>query len=54
MISATLGAAIGPVLTGRIYDVTGSYALAFVLHVAALATASIGMYSLRTERDVPA
>jgi MFS family permease len=52
MISATLGAAIGPVLTGRIYDVTGSYALAFVLHFAALVTASVGMFFLR--RDVPA
>lgn len=32
-IGATLGAATGPVLTGRIFDVTGSYQLAFVLHV---------------------
>lgn len=36
MISGTLGAAIGPVLTGRIFDITGSYHLAFTLHVAAL------------------
>ena len=50
MISATLGAAIGPVLTGRIYDVTGSYGLAFVLHVAALVIASVGMYFLRAPR----
>jgi MFS family permease len=32
-ISATLGAAIGPVVTGRIFDVTGSYQSAFVLHI---------------------
>jgi MFS family permease len=34
MIAATLGAAVGPVLTGRVYDVTGSYRFAFMLHVA--------------------
>jgi MFS family permease len=32
-VSATLGAAVGPVVTGRIFDVTGSYAPAFVLHI---------------------
>ncbi len=35
MISGTLGAAIGPVLTGRIYDVTGNYEFAFTLHFVA-------------------
>ena len=35
MIPGALGAAIGPVLTGRIFDVTGSYALGFALHLAA-------------------
>ena len=34
-IPGALGAAIGPVLTGRIFDVTGSYALGFALHLAA-------------------
>jgi len=28
---ATLGGAVGPVIAGRIYDVTGSYQLAFIL-----------------------
>jgi MFS family permease len=47
MIPATLGAAIGPILTGRIYDVTGSYRLAFILHIAALASAALAIYFLR-------
>jgi MFS family permease len=34
MVAATLGAAIGSVLTGRIFDVTGHYTIAFVLHLA--------------------
>lgn len=41
MIPATLGAAVGPVLTGWIFDVRGSYSLAFGLHVAALALAGL-------------
>jgi sugar phosphate permease len=41
MIPATLGAAIGPVLTGLIFDVTGSYVLAFVLHVASFVIAAL-------------
>lgn len=41
MLSATLGAAAGPILTGRIYDVTGSYDVAFILHVAAFLTAAL-------------
>ena len=40
MISGTLGAAVGPVLTGRIFDVTGSYHLAFTLHFGALLLAA--------------
>jgi MFS family permease len=35
MVPATLGGAIGPVLTGRIFDVTSSYTLAFALHLGA-------------------
>jgi MFS family permease len=47
MISATVGAAIGPVLTGRIFDVTGSYGVAFMLHVAALAASALAVLFVR-------
>ncbi len=46
MISATLGAAIGPVLTGRVYDVTGSYEPAFVLHTTVFLAAALAIYFL--------
>ena len=46
MIAATLGAAAGPVLTGRVYDVTGSYRLAFMLHVAVFLTAAVAIHFL--------
>ena len=47
MISATLGGAIGPVLTGRIYDVTASYQLAFVMHTVGFGLAAVIAYFLR-------
>ena len=47
MISATLGAATGPVLTGWIFDVMGSYRLAFMLHIASFTAAAVAIYSLR-------
>jgi len=47
MISATLGAAAGPVLTGRIFDVTGSYTLAFVIHGVSFAMAAMVFYCVR-------
>ena len=47
MISATLGAASGPVLTGWIFDVTGSYTLAFVLDIVAFTTAAVVFYCVR-------
>jgi MFS family permease len=47
MISATLGAALGPVVTGRIFDVTGSYHLAFILHVVSFAAAAVAILFLR-------
>lgn len=46
-ISGTLGAALGPVATGRIFDVTGSYDLAFILHIASFCTAAVAMLLLR-------
>ena len=47
MISATLGAASGPVLTGRIFDVTGSYTLAFMLHIVSFTMAAVVFYCVR-------
>lgn len=47
MASATVGAAVGPVLTGRIYDVSGSYGPAFVLHIVAFAGAAAAARFLR-------
>ncbi len=46
-ISATLGAAIGPVLAGRIFDVTGSYELAFTLHVISFSAGAVVFCFLR-------
>ena len=46
-ISATLGAATGPVVTGRIFDVMGSYDLAFTLHIAAFIAAGVASSVLR-------
>jgi MFS family permease len=53
-ISATLGAAAGPVLTGRIFDVTGSYQLAFILHIASFTASAVAFYFLRKPRSAPA
>jgi len=50
MISATLGAATGPVLTGRIFDVMGSYQLAFVLHIVSFTASAIAICLLRRPR----
>ena len=47
MISATLGAASGPVVTGRIFDVTGSYTLAFILHIVSFTMAAVVFYCVR-------
>ena len=52
-ISATLGAATGPVLTGRIFDVTGSYDLAFTLHIVAFSAAGVAVYFLRRPKTAP-
>jgi MFS family permease len=43
MIAATMGGAAGPVLTGRIYDVTGSYRGAFALHVGVFIAAALAI-----------
>lgn len=50
MISATLGAAAGPVVTGRIFDVTGGYTLAFVLHIVSFTMAAVFFYFVRRPR----
>ena len=48
-ISATLGAATGPVLTGRIFDVMGSYDLAFILHIVSFTAAGLAICFLRAQ-----
>jgi OFA family oxalate/formate antiporter-like MFS transporter len=52
MLAAALGMATGPVLTGHIFDVSGSYEAAFALHVAAILAASFLIARLR--RPAPA
>jgi MFS family permease len=47
MLAAALGVATGPVITGRIFDVSGSYAAAFALHVAAFLVAAFIIALLR-------
>jgi MFS family permease len=51
MIATTLGGAVGPVLTGWIFDTTGSYDLAFQLLVAAFLTAALAIQLLPPPRD---
>jgi MFS family permease len=46
-ISATLGGAVGPVVTGRIFDVMGSYQMAFTLHLIAFTAGAVAIYFLR-------
>jgi sugar phosphate permease len=46
-ISATLGAAVGPVVTGRIFDVMGSYQVAFILHILAFMAGAVAICFLR-------
>lgn len=47
MVAATLGAATGPVLTGRIYDLSGSYSNAVVLALIAFLSAATAVLFLR-------
>ncbi len=54
MIAGTLGAAIGPVLTGRIYDLSGSYNDAFLLHLGAYALAAFALLFLPVPRSARA
>jgi sugar phosphate permease len=53
-VCQTIGAALGPISTGRIYDLTGSYSYAFDLFVIACilgALATLGCLSLESERS---
>jgi MFS family permease len=54
MIAATVGSAVGPVVTGRIFDVTGSYSGAFDLHLAAFTAAAVAIFFLRRPGAAPA
>jgi MFS family permease len=51
-ISATLGAAVGPVVTGRIFDVTGSYHQAFILHIISFTAAAVVIYFIRRPKAI--
>lgn len=51
-IANTLGAAMGPVITGRIYDISGSYTLAFEFFVVmCLAGAAVSLSCLPLETE---
>jgi MFS family permease len=54
MISATLGGAAGPVATGRIFDLMGSYDLAFILHIVSMGAAAVAIHFLRRPRQAEA
>jgi cyanate permease len=43
-IFATVGAAIGPVAAGRIFDVSGKYAIAFVVFALLWVGAALAIY----------
>ena len=55
---STIGGSLGPILTGYIFDVTGSYRLAFVIF-AILAVCAIIMASMlkpeirKIDKDIP-
>ncbi|MGA7872534.1 MAG: hypothetical protein WCA22_16730, partial [Candidatus Binatus sp.] len=44
-ILATVGAAIGPVVAGRIFDVSGSYAVAFCIFAAMWLGAALAIWA---------
>jgi MFS family permease len=51
-IAATIGATIGPVIAGRIFDVTGGYAGAFELFILADAVGALATFVCRHMRKV--
>ena len=51
LFSGTLGGSAGPILTGYIYDVTGSYRLAFILLTALVAIGFLLVSFLRPTED---
>ena len=46
-VFGTLGFAAGPVVTGRIYDVTGSYTIALWLYVAMSIACALAVFACR-------
>ena len=53
-VCQTIGAAVGPILTGKIFDITGSYSLAFDLFIVACicgALTTLSVMSLETEQS---
>jgi MFS family permease len=47
MIFSALGAATGPVVTGRIFDLTGGYDSAFIIHIISFCAAAVAILFLR-------
>jgi cyanate permease len=46
-LCAGIGGGIGPVITGYVYDLTGSYTPAWLLNLAALVIAAVLILALR-------
>lgn len=53
-LAASLGTAIGPILAGGIYDIVGSYRLAFITFAAGYAVAITALLLARQPKPVPA
>ena len=49
----TIAGAVGPTIAGRIFDVTGSYDLAFIICIIVMAACLLPLCSLKQLRDVP-
>ncbi len=47
----TVGAAIGPIMTGHLFDASGSYRLAIWIFIAMLAACAVAIYGCRSLED---
>ncbi|MCK4696752.1 MAG: hypothetical protein KAT53_00445 [Dehalococcoidia bacterium] len=48
-----LGAALGPYLTGLVFDLSNSYSLAFLLGASLMVIAAVCIYRLKTPAQKP-